>query len=106
VGYTGVEVVRGCNWVTHRGGTGFSQKPKPSRRGSVLANEVWGSDASCRGDPIGVRYTGVELVRGCDWVRHEGGTGFSQKSKPSRQGSVLANKVWGSDASCEGTLLG
>jgi hypothetical protein len=64
VKYTGVELVQGCNWVMHEGGTGFSKKPKPSRWGSVLANKVWGSYASCRGNPIGVVYTGVELGHG------------------------------------------
>ena len=26
-----------------------------------------------RGDLVGEGYTGVEVVRGCDWVMHKGG---------------------------------
>jgi hypothetical protein len=51
-----------------------------------LANKVRGGYASCRGDPVGVGYTVVEVVQGCYWVMHKGGAGWSQKLKPEPLG--------------------
>jgi hypothetical protein len=73
----------------------WGKKPKRSRRGSVLANETWGGFFSGRGDPIGAGYTVVEVVVGCDWVRHEGGLVVAKKAKPSCGALVLVNEMWG-----------
>ena len=89
VGYTVFEVVGWSNWARRKGGASWNQNPKPSRRGSVLANETWGGSFSGREDHIGVGYTGFEVVGWCDWVRRKGGASWSQNPKPSHWGSVL-----------------
>jgi hypothetical protein len=51
VGYTGFEVVGGCNWVTREGGGGAWLRPKITSKppGLDLANET------CRGSDLGSR---------------------------------------------------
>ena len=49
-----------------------AKNQKLSRKGSVLASEVWVSSVLGRGDPIGVGYAGVEVLRGCGWAKCEG----------------------------------
>ena len=41
-----------------------AKNQKLSRKGSVLASEVWVSSVLGRGDPIGVGYAGVGVVGG------------------------------------------
>ena len=41
--YTGFEVLGWCNRAMREGGLSWSQNPKLSCWGSVLANEMWGS---------------------------------------------------------------
>ena len=71
-----------------------------------MANETWGGFFSGRGDPIGAGYTVVEVVVGCDWVRHEGGLVVAKKAKPSCGASVLANEMWGAFLSGRGDPIG
>jgi hypothetical protein len=48
--------------------------------GSVLANKTWVGSFEGKWDPIGAGYTGIEVVRGHDWVRCERGLGQKTKS--------------------------
>ena len=73
MGWAGVEVVRGCDWVRREGGLVWAKNQKLSRGGSVLVSEMWAGSVWGRGDSIGAGYAGVEVVRGCDRVRHGGG---------------------------------
>jgi hypothetical protein len=79
--------------VRREGGLAVAKKTKPSCGASVLANEMWGTFISGRGDPIGAGYAVVEVVVGCDWVRREGGLVVAIKAKPSCGGSALANET-------------
>ena len=72
-GYAGVEVPGGCDWVKREGDWFGHINQKPSGRGSVLANEMREGSFLGRGDPIGAGYAGVEVLGGCDWVKHKGG---------------------------------
>ena len=49
-------------------GAGLDQtnNQNQSHGGSVLASEMWVGLSSGRGDPIGVWYAGLEVVRGCE----------------------------------------
>ena len=53
----------------------LANNPKPSRWGSVFANEMQGASDLGRANLNGVGYTGFEVVVGCDWVTREGGPG-------------------------------
>ena len=91
--YTGFEVVGWCDRAMREGGLSWSQNAKQSRRGSVLANKTWGHSFSGRGGPIGVEWTGFNVVGASNWVRQEGGLSWGQNPRPSGQGSVLANEM-------------
>ena len=45
-------------------------------------------------DPIRVGYTGVEVVRGWNRVKHEGRLVWAQKPKTKPQGFLLASEMW------------
>ena len=90
VGYTGVEVVRGCNWVRREGGLVWVKIQKLHHIGSVLS----------RGNPIGAGYAGVEVARGHDRAKCKGGWFGPKNQKLSHWGLVLASKmqagsIWG-----------
>ena len=61
-------------------------KQKPSLRGSVLANAMWGGCSMSRGNPIGVGYTKVEVVGVCNWMAHKGGGGWGAEPKTEPPG--------------------
>ena len=71
-----------------------SQNPKLNRRALDLLNQMWAGLFSGRGDPIGVEYSGFEVVGASDWAWREGHPSWSQNPKPNRRGSVLANQTW------------
>ena len=49
-----------------RGGLSWSDNPKPSHWGSVLAKAMWGGSFSGRGNPIWQAYTAFEVVGWCN----------------------------------------
>ena len=74
-------MVRWYDQAMHEGGLSWSQNPKPSRWGSVLANTMWEDSLSGRGNPIWQVYTGFEVVGWCDRAMHEGGVELEPKCK-------------------------
>ena len=72
--------------VRREGGPSWGQNPRPSRRGSVLANEMWRQSFSGRGDPNGVEYTAFEVVGASNWTWREGGLVGTKKLKAEPPG--------------------
>ena len=81
VGYTGIEVWGGCDWVTCERGVVWAKKQKLSHGGLVLTNEMWVGLFWGRGDPIGVGHAGVKVQAEHDRVRHKGGWFGPKKNK-------------------------
>jgi hypothetical protein len=48
-----------------------SQNPKLNHRALDLVNAMWAGSFSGRGDPIGVEYTGFEVLGASDWAWRE-----------------------------------
>ena len=82
--------------MRHEGGLVWAKNQKSSHRGSVLVSKMWAGSVWGRGNLIGAGYAGVEVMRGCDWVRRKGGL-FWLKIK---------NRATGALFGVEGTLLG
>jgi hypothetical protein len=59
-----------------------------------------------RENPVGVGYAGVEVLGGCNCVRHKGGPIVVKKPKPSCGGLVLANEMQGSLDLHSGVVIG
>jgi hypothetical protein len=72
-----------------QGGTGLGQKPKIEPQGLVLVSKMWVGSVLGRGDLIGVGYTGVEVVRGCNQARRKVGWFGPKNQKLSHWGSIL-----------------
>ena len=93
-GYTGVDGLGSGKRAVREEGGGPSQNLKLNCRALDLVSEMWAGSFPGRGDPIGVEYTGFEVVGASDWVWREGHPSWSQNPKPNRRGSVLANQTW------------
>ena len=72
----------------------LSQNLKLNCQALDLVNQMWAGLFSSRGDPIGVEYTGFEVVGASNWAWHKGHPSWSQNPKPNCWGSVLANQMW------------
>ena len=92
--------------VRREGGLSWGQNPRPSRRGSVLGNEMWRQSFSGRGDPNGVEYTAFEVVGASNWTWREGGLVEPKSQNLSHRGSVLAEETRGASVLGRGDLCG
>ena len=93
--------------VRREGGPSWGQNPRPSHRGSVLANEMWWQSFLGRGDPNGVEYTTFEVMGANNWTWREGGGWLEPKSQNlSHRGSVLAEETRGASVLGRGDLCG
>ena len=72
VGKRGVKVVEVHDRMVRKGGVHSGSLPKPSHRGSILANETQGVPDLCLGDVVG-GYTEVEGPRGGKSAAREDG---------------------------------
>ena len=59
-----------------------------------------------RGFLVGVEYTGVEVVGLLNQVACWGGRIWARSKKPTREGSVFTNDVWGASDLGSGILVG
>ena len=90
-----------------RGRLSWSQNPKLSHWGSVLAKAMGGGGSFLgRVDPIWQAYTGFEVVGWYDRAMRGGGLSWSQNAKQSRRGLVLTNETWGHSFSGRGGPIG
>ena len=92
------------NGVRREGGPNWGQNPRPSCRGSVLANEMWRQSFLGRGDPNGVEYTTFEVVGVSNWTCARGGWLEPKSQNLSHRGSVLAEETQGASVLGRGDL--
>ena len=84
----------------------LGQNPKPSRWGSVLANETWRMLSSAWGNIIGEGYAWVEGLGCGEMSGAQGWWELGQNPKLSCWGSVSANEMWGTLKSARENIIG
>ena len=104
--HTGVEVVRGCDWVRYKGWLIWTKNREPISGGSVLASEMQTGLILGRGDPIGAGYTGIEVLGGQFLVRCKERFIWNKKPKTKLQAQFWLAKCGRASFEVEGTPLG
>jgi hypothetical protein len=94
-GYIRVEELGGRKQAAREGGGSWAENRKPSRRGSVLANDMREALNLSWGDVVGEGYNGVDGLGGGYQVGRDGWGNLPENRKPSGQCSVLAEETQG-----------